>query len=185
MPPRCSGLLHRAVVPGKEGDRHATGARALVLDLALGPMPSQVVDEALGNLSAEVVLLAPDPALAGELGSRGAFDPERDLLAGACASSVTFLHFLVPLSFGLSRLGFYACGLLRGVLLLGGLVLRLLVPTATRREDGRSQEPDERGFDLWVRDLTLLGGGVCPFSDPHRRLPSEGRRMPTRILTIV
>ncbi len=110
-------------------------------------MASQVVDEALGNLSAEVVL-APDPALAGELGSRVAFDPERDLLAGACASSVTFLHFLVPLSFGLSRLCFCACGLLRGVLLLGGLVLRLLVPTATRREDGRIQEPDERGFDL-------------------------------------
>lgn len=75
MPPRGAGLLHGAVVPGEEGDRHATGARALVLDLALGPMPSQVVDEALGNLSAEVVLLAPDPALAGELGSRGAFDP--------------------------------------------------------------------------------------------------------------
>ncbi len=60
-----------------------------------------------------------------------------------------------------------------------------VLPTATRREEGRSQEHDERGFDLWVRDLTLLGGGVCPFSDPHRRLPSEGRRMTTRILTIV
>ena len=141
--PRGAGLLHGAVVPGEEGDRQPTGARALVLDLALDPLASQVVDEALGNLSAEVVLLAPDPALAGELGSRGAFDPERDFLAGACASSVTFLHFLVPLSFGLFRLFFCACDLLRGVLLLGGLVLRLLVPTATRREDGRSQEHDD------------------------------------------
>src|SRR5215208_5802424 len=64
---------------GAELDLHLPRVRALLPYLAFEPLPIWFVDEALRDSSADLLLLAPDGARAGELGSWATLDLQRDL----------------------------------------------------------------------------------------------------------
>ena len=85
-------------IPGKNRPQ-AAGPHALLPDLAIEVPAVQLVGEALGDPSAEVVLFVPDGARSGELGPPGAQELERDLL-GAVPGFVgaPFVRFLAAFS---------------------------------------------------------------------------------------
>ncbi len=111
---------------GKE-DLQSTVA-GLFLDLTLKLLASQLVREALGDLSLEALLFVAYAARPGESNPRVAFEAERYLPAGTLVFGALFVSLRV----------FFTGFVLRGRL-LGGVALRLLAPAATGGEDDRSQ----------------------------------------------
>jgi hypothetical protein len=138
-------LLLDAVSGASKENLQATGASALFPDLTLELLAFKVVGKAIGDLSAEFVLFIPNAAHAGELCPGIAVDLEHDFPTGTSASGSFSLHCCTPLSFGTCSL---PCGLF-----FSALVLCLLASSATRGEDGRSQERNEQDSEPRTQNL--------------------------------
>jgi len=81
------------VAGGGKEDLQFAGAIVLFLNLAIELSAFQIVDEALGNLPLDSVLLVPNGAHAGELCLRGTLDIEYNF-ARTPAPGLLFLCFL-------------------------------------------------------------------------------------------
>src|SRR5919107_2874951 len=101
-----AGLLDGvSVISSAELDLHLPRVRALLAYLAFEPLTVWFVGEALGDSSADLLLLfAPDDARAGELGSWATLDLQRDLPGGSsdvgtlslCGSGTSHSHYCLP-----------------------------------------------------------------------------------------